>query len=82
MSGLNSQGIVKNQIALTQDPFTDAASQDYTLDPTGADYATILSANDSGLVIPNTTVGPRLSSFTEAVSGSTIKGLAGIERLK
>lgn len=82
VSGLTSQGVVENPIALSQDPFTDAASQNYTLDPTGADYATILSANDSGLVIPNTTVGPRFSSFTEGTSGGSSTPAAAVRHTR
>lgn len=83
ISGMTNDVVLENPIALSQDPFTDSANQDYTLDPTGADYTTILSANDSGLAVPNTTVGPRVSSFTENVGGgSTVQTMASIERLK
>ena len=75
LAGVNAvpdgAGRLEDPIALSQDPFVDSAGGDFTLDSTGADYATVLSGNITEQAVPNTTVGPRLSTFTEGTSGGT-----------
>ena len=84
LSGLIPGYVVAEEaVALSQDPFVDAANGDFTLDSSGADYTSVLSANDSELMVTNTTLGPRVSAFTENVGGgSTVQTVASIERLK
>ena len=84
LSGLTSGfADFEEAVALSQDPFVDAANGDFTLDSSGADYTSVLSANYGGLTVENTSLGPRVSAFTENVGGgSTVQTVASIERLK
>ena len=75
-------GRVESPIALTQDPFVDSAGGDFTLDSTGADYSSVLSGNISDQKIANTTVGPRLSTFTVNTGGGSSTPAAAVRHTR
>ena len=72
-SGMQSRfgGIVESPTALSQDPYVDVSTDDYTLDSTGSDYNTVFNANYADGKVANTTLGPRNSIFTEGSGGTT-----------
>ncbi len=61
-------GWIEDPVALSADPFVDAANDDYTLDSSGSDYS-LFTAEEPVFKVPNTTLGPKFSPFVEGTSG-------------